>query len=118
MAFKPKRIEEPEEPVRLSSAELTAAIGPLASNLIPTTPAPPLPALSPAPAPVSVPAKQAAEPVLMMSFKASKPFAKMLAEAAEPEGGLRKLIARVFSEAGYNVPETDLKGTRRRRTYD
>jgi hypothetical protein len=42
----------------------------------------------------------------------------MLAQAAEPEGGLRRLIARVFSEAGYPVPEADLKGTRKRRTYD
>jgi hypothetical protein len=117
MAFKPKRIEEPEEPVRLSSAELAAAIGPLASNLIPTAPAP-SPPQAEAPPPAAASAKQAAEPVLMMSFKASRPFAKMLAKAAEPEGGLRRLVARVFSEAGYQVPEADLKGTRRRRTYD
>jgi hypothetical protein len=109
MAFKPKRIEEPAEPARPSSAELAAAIGPLAAGLIPTGPA-----AAPAP-PV---AKPKAEPVLMMSFKASKPFAKLLAQAAEPEGGLRRLIARVFSEAGYPVPEADIKGTRQRRTYD
>jgi len=107
MAFKPKPIQEPAEPVRPSSAELAATIGPLASGLIPTSPATP----SPAPRPK-------AEPVLMMSFKASKPFAKLLAQAAEPEGGLRRLIARVFSEAGYPVPEADIKGTRQRRTYD
>lgn len=108
MAFKPKRIEEPAEPTRPSSAELAAAIGPLASGLIQTSPA----------AAPSVAPKPKAEPVLMMSFKASKPFAKLLAQAAEPEGGLRRLIARVFSEAGYPVPEADIKGTRQRRTYD
>jgi hypothetical protein len=95
--FKPIRIEEP---VRPSSAEIAATIGPLTGKLIPTTPAP------------------KAEPSLMMSFKASKSFAKMLAEAAEPEGGLRRLIARVFSEAGFSVPEVDLNNTRKRRTYE
>ncbi len=113
MSFKPKRIEEPEddEP-RPSSAEIAATIGPLATRLIPTAPQP---AYVPPPAP-ELPAK--AEPSLMMSFKASKSFARTLAHAAEPEGGLRRLIARVFSEAGYPVPEADLKGTKKRRTYD
>jgi hypothetical protein len=63
-------------------------------------------------------AKPPAEPVLMMSFKASKPFAKMLAEASEGEGGLRRLIARVFHEAGYPVPPSELQPQKRRRTYD
>jgi hypothetical protein len=117
MSFKPKRIVEPDEPVRPSSAELAAAIGPLASNLIPTAPAPPAPP-APTPAAMAPAPKPAAEPVLMMSFKASKPFAKMLAEAAEGEGGLRRLIARVFSEVGYPVPAAELTPQRRRRTYD
>jgi hypothetical protein len=104
--FKPKRIEEPGEPPRPSSAEIAATIGPLASGLLPTAPQPPAASAS------------KAAPPLMMSFKASRPFARMLAQAAEPEGGLRRLIARVFSEAGYPVPEADLKGTRKRRTYD
>jgi hypothetical protein len=104
-AFKPKRIQDPEEDTpRPSGAEIAATIGPLANRLIPTSPAPP-------------PAAKA-EPSLMMSFKASKSFARMLAQAAEPEGGLRRLIARVFFEAGYPVPDADLKGTRKRRTYD
>jgi hypothetical protein len=111
MAFKPKRIEEPDEPLRPSGAELAAAIGPLASNLIQTGPMQPIPQ-------PQAPPRPKAEPLLMMSFKASKPFAKLLAQAAEPEGGLRRLIARVFSEAGYAVPEADLKETRQRRTYD
>jgi hypothetical protein len=68
-----------------------------------------------APAPV---VKPTTEPVLMMSFKASKPFAKMLAEAAEGEGGLRRLVARVFHEAGYPVPLSELQPQKRRRTYD
>lgn len=109
MSFKPKRIEDPSDPVRPSSAEITATIGPLTDKLIPPHPAR-LP-LSDQPGPK-------AEPSLMMSFKASKNFARTLAKAAEPEGGLRRLIARVFAEAGYPVPEVDLKGTRRRRTYD
>ena len=109
MNFKPKRIEDPTEPVRPSSAEITATIGPLTNELIPTHPARPPLANQPVPK---------VEPPLMMSFKASKGFARTLAKAAEPEGGLRRLIARVFAEAGYPVPEADLKGTKRRRTYD
>lgn len=114
--FKPKPIKQPEEPIappRPSSAEISASIGPLASRLIPT--APPT-ASHPAPEPPNP--RQPAEPVLMMSFKASKPFAKLLAEAGEKEGGLRRLIARVFFEAGYPVPESEMKPQRRRRTYD
>ncbi|MGE4049146.1 MAG: hypothetical protein AB7F35_30170 [Acetobacteraceae bacterium] len=112
MSFKPKRIQDPgEEPPRPSSAQIAATIGPLTARLIPTAPQPPVVAQTPAPAP-------RAEPALMMSFKASKTFAKVLAEAAEPEGGLRRLIARVFSEAGYPVPEVDLVNQKKRRTYD
>lgn len=115
MSFKPKRIaiDTAEEPVRPSSAQIAATIGPLTNRLIPTQP--PAVAESGAEPP---PARQKAEPSLMMSFKASKSFARTLAQAAEPEGGLRRLIARVFAEAGYPVPEVDLKGTRKRRTYD
>lgn len=109
MAFKPKPIEEPDEPVRPSGADLASSMGHLASGLIPTAPPPPRIVAAP-----QVPA----EPPLMMSFKASKPFAKMLAEAAEPEGGLRRLVARVFSEAGFPVPPDELRPQRRRRTYD
>ena len=106
--FKPKRIQDPEEETpRPSGAEIAATIGPLANRLIPTSPAPAPP-----------PSASKAEPSLMMSFKASKSFARTLAQAAEPEGGLRRLIARVFFEAGYPVPDADLKGTKRRRTYD
>ena len=112
MTFKPKRIEDPgAEPARPSSAEIAATIGPLAKGLIPTT-------SQPSPVAEPMPSVAKAEPSLMMSFKASKPFAKMLAEAAEPEGGLRRLVARVFSEAGFPVPPEELKPQRRRRTYD
>lgn len=126
MSFKPKRIEDPGEggaaPSRPSSRELAAALAPIASTLIPTSPpaSPPVP--TPAPEPVvAAPApvvKPTTEPVLMMSFKASKPFAKMLAEAAEGEGGLRRLVARVFHEAGYPVPPSEMQPQKRRRTYD
>ena len=127
MSFKPKRIEDPGEggaaPSRPSSRELAAALAPIASTLIQTSPplAPP-PVPTPAPEPVvAAPApvvKPTTEPVLMMSFKASKPFAKMLAETAEGEGGLRRLVARVFHEAGYPVPPSELQPQKRRRTYD
>lgn len=95
--FKPKKIIDPERP---SSAEIAATLGSLNRPLIPTTP------------------PQRAEPSLMMSFKASKSFAKMLAEASEPEGGLRRFIARLCKEAGYPVPEVDLVNTKKRRIYD
>lgn len=134
-----------QAPPRPSSKELAAALAPIAATLIPTSPppaappeppapqpvvtAPPPPptepiippapvAVQPPPAPLPPATKPAAEPVLMMSFKASKPFAKMLAEAAEGEGGLRRLVARVFHEAGYPVPPSELQPQRRRRTYD
>lgn len=115
MSFKPKRIaiDTAEEPARPSSAQIAATIGPLTGSLIPTQP----PAAHP-PAPAPAPARAKAEPTLMMSFKASRSFARTLAQAAEPEGGLRRLIARVFAEAGYPVPEVDLKDARKRRTYD
>ncbi|MGI4806998.1 MAG: hypothetical protein ACRYF2_02695 [Janthinobacterium lividum] len=113
MSFKPKKIADPAEPRRPSSAEIAATIGPLAGNLIATTPQP-----APTPTATAIAAPAKAEPSLMMSFKASKSFARTLAKAAEPEGGLRKLIARVFHEAGYEVPHADLVGTRKRRTYD
>jgi|SRR3954471_22166044 hypothetical protein len=119
MAFKPKRIEEPEEgppAPRPSSAELAACIGPLASNLISTSPS--VPSVAPMATLPASSVRVPVEPLLMMSFKASKPFAKMLAEAAEKEGGLRRLVARVFSEAGYPVPLSELQPQRRRRTYD
>lgn len=136
MSFKPKRIADPGEggpvPPRPSSKELAEALAPIASTLISTAPTPPAvaaPPKPPAPAPVAVvppppapvaqpAARTLADPVLMMSFKASKPFAKMLAEAAEGEGGLRRLVARVFHEAGYPVPPSELQPQKRRRTYD
>ena len=111
MSFKPKRIVElahGQPPPRPSSAVLAAALAPV----------PPAPPPIAAPLPAVPPARPLAEPVLMMSFKASKPFAKMLAEAAEKEGGLRRLVARVFSEAGYPVPQSELQPQKRRRTYD
>lgn len=107
------------------AADPPAAVPPPVAVVAPATPpepAPPAPvAAQPAPMPAPSPAplaKPAAEPVLMMSFKASRPFAKLLAEAAEGEGGLRRLVARVFHEAGYAVPPSELQPQRRRRTYD
>jgi len=116
VSFKPKRIEDPgDEPPRPSSAEIAATIGPLTNRLISTAAAPrPVEAAAPPPA---APAPRA-EPSLMMSFKASKSFAKMLAEQADKEGGLRRLIARVFHEAGWPVPDADLYNSKKRRTYD
>ena len=92
-AFKPKRIEDPVDEPRPTSAQITAILDRW-NRLIATSP-------QPAPPPPAAPiAEPKPEPSLMMSFKASKSFAKLLAEAAEPEGGLRRLIARVFAEAG------------------
>jgi hypothetical protein len=114
-SFKPKKIEDPDaEIARPTAAEIAQTIGPLTGKLIPTTPLP-----APAPASSQPQAAEKAEPSLMMSFKASKSFARMLAKDAQPIGGLRRLIARVFLDAGYPVPEVDLKGgSKRRRTYD
>jgi len=92
------------EPARPGSAEIAAATGPLSNGLVSTAPSAAAPAAK-------------AGPSLMTSTRASKSFARTLAHAAEPEGGLRRLAARVFHEAGCPVPDADLK-PRKRRTCD
>lgn len=74
-AFKARRVAEPARP---SSADITAATGPLSNKLVSTAPSAAAPAAK-------------AGPSLMMGFKAFKSFAGTLAHAAEPEGGLGRL---------------------------
>ncbi len=106
--FNPPPVEPPTEP-RPTSAELKAAMGSMTEGLIRTAPT----VMGPIPA-----ARTPSEPSVMLSFKASRPLAKLLTDLAQQEGGLRKMIARVFSEAGYPVPQRDLNPQKPRRSFD
>ena len=108
MAFKPKA-------VRPSSQELLATVGRLAadSGQLPTV-APPDRS---APAETGHDAKRSPGPTVLVNFKATLPFAKIIAEAAEKEGGVRRMLARMLKEAGHDVPEHDLRPAANRRVY-
>lgn len=111
MTFKPKS-------VRPSSQELLDTVGRVAAQngQLPTAQEP-----SPAPtrlgerAPAS---RRSAGPTVLVNFKATLPFAKLIAEASEKEGGVRRMIARMMKEAGYDVPDYDLKPIVNRRVYE
>lgn len=111
MTFKPKS-------VRPSSQELLATVGRVAAQngQLPT-------ALEPAVAQTGVgqgapPRRRTTSPTVLVNFKATLPFAKLIAEASEKEGGVRRMIARMMRDAGYDVPEYDLKPVINRRIYD
>lgn len=110
MTFKPKS-------VRPSSQELLATVGRVAAQngQLPTAPEPVTAEMRVGRAP---PARRIAGPTVLVNFKATLPFAKLIAEASEKEGGVRRMIARMMKEAGYDVPEHDLKPTVNRRIYD
>ena len=106
MTFKPKS-------VRPSSQELLATVGRVAAERgqLPTAPPPA------AGAGEGAPARRPAPPTVLVNFKATLPFAKLIAEASTKEGGVRRMIARMMKEAGYDVPEHDLKPAVNRRIY-
>jgi hypothetical protein len=111
MTFKPKA-------VRPSSQELLATVGRVAaeSGQLPTAPQ----AVSERAGTKEVvaPVRRAALPTVLVNFKATMPFAKLIAEASAKEGGVRRMIARMMRDAGYDVPEHDLKPAANRRTYE
>ncbi len=108
MTFKPKS-------VRPSSQELLATVGRVAaeSGQLPTAPTGRPGAGEGAPS-----ARLRAPPTVLVNFKATLPFAKLIAEASVKEGGVRRMVARMLKEAGYDVPEHDLKPAVNRRTYE
>ena len=111
MTFKPKA-------VRPSSQELLATVGRVAAEggQLPTALEPTAErARAGAVAPL---ARRPTPPTVLVNFKATMPFAKLIAEASAKEGGVRRMIARMMKEAGYDVPEHDLKPAANRRTYD
>ncbi len=110
MTFKPKA-------VRPSSQELLATVGRVAAEggQLPTAPQPPPGQVGPAGAPST---RRPAPPTVLVNFKATLPFAKLIAEASAKEGGVRRMVARMLKEAGYDVPEHDLKPPVNRRTYE
>lgn len=107
MTFKPKS-------VRPSSQDLLATVGRVAAEhgQLPTAPQPA------AGAGEASPARRPAPPTVLVNFKATLPFAKLIAEASTKEGGVRRMIARMMKEAGYDVPEHDLKPAVNRRVYE
>ena len=106
MTFKPKS-------VRPSSQELLATVGCVAaeSGQLPT-------AQPPAGRAGAGEARRPAPRTVLVNFKATLPFAKLIAEASGKEGGVRRMIARMMKEAGYDVPEHDLNPAVNRRTYE
>jgi hypothetical protein len=62
--------------------------------------------------------RRVASTTVLVNFKATLPFAKLIAEASAKEGGVRRMIARMMKEAGYDVPEQDLKPAVNRRVYE
>ncbi len=111
MTFKPKS-------VRPSSQELLATVGRVAaeSGQLPTAPEPPAERARAGESVQS--ARRPAPPTVLVNFKATLPFAKLIAEASAKEGGVRRMVARMLKEAGYDVPEHDLKPAVNRRVYD
>jgi hypothetical protein len=106
MSFKPKTITEK----RPTPAEIARAVQ-QDDRLLRTTPA----EVS-VPPPVVV---RRAPPVVTLTFKATIPFAKALTDAAEKEGGLRRLVARLTKQGGLDVPDADLSPPQtKRRTFD
>ena len=64
---------------------------------------------APAPAPaVPPPASRRAPPVVQINFKATEEFANLLATEAAKQGGLRRFLATLMSQAGYAVPDADI----------
>lgn len=110
MTFKPKS-------VRPSSQELLATVGRVAaeSGQLPTARVPAVPAKGGEGAAAT---RRAAAASVLVNFKATLPFAKLIAEASAKEGGVRRMIARMMKEAGYDVPEHDLKPAVNRRIYE
>ena len=109
MTFKPKS-------VRPSSQELLATVGRVAaeSGQLPTASISGRPGAGEG----APPARLRAPPTVLVNFKATLPFAKLIAEASAKEGGVRRMVARMLKEAGYDVPEHDLKPAVNRRTYE
>ena len=64
------------------------------------------------------PARRAAAPTVLVNFKATIPFAKLVSEVSTKEGGVRRMVARLMKEAGYDVPEQDLSPPVNRRIYE
>ena len=94
---------------RLSGDELLRAVdAPLAS--VPPATVPPAPAQA-------QPAPKPAKPAPFMLRLAPAVF-RALEQAAGREGAtMTVMVARALKEAGYPVPESDLKDRRRRRDY-
>ena len=111
MTFKPKA-------VRPSSQELLATVGRVAaeSGQLPTAPEPTAERAGAIEVATSV--RRPAPPTVLVNFKATMPFAKLIAEESAKEGGVRRMVARMMREAGYDVPEHDLKPAANRRTYE
>src|SRR4051812_31180689 len=107
MKFRPKPAAEDAVRIAMSAGNLPLT----------TAPVPPAAAAVPESGPIIGRTPRAA-PVVQINFKATEEFAILLAELSEPDGGIRRYLARVLHEAGHPVPAADLNpptGRRRRR---
>jgi len=111
MTFKPKAI-------RPSSQELLATVGRVAAEggQLPTAQQPPSGRAGAGEG--APPVRRSAPSTVLVNFKATLPFAKLISEASAKEGGVRRMVARMMKEAGYDVPEHDLKPAVNRRIYE
>jgi hypothetical protein len=50
-----------------------------------------------------------APPTVQVNFNASEEFAELIAELAQEAGSTRRLMARMFRDAGHKVPQADLQ---------
>ena len=98
MSFKPKRVTGSELTAQLSGA--TAHL-PAAAPAAPAS-APPPTAATPTPVPAKAPKK------VQINFQASEAFAELLAREAEKAGSIRRFLARLMRDAGYDVREADV----------
>ncbi len=111
MSFKPKSVRPSNQELLATVGKVAAEGGQLPTALEPTS----IKAITGEGRPQL---RRTSGPTVLVNFKATLPFAKLIAEASQKEGGVRRMVARMMKEAGYNVPEHDLNPGVNRRIYD
>jgi copper chaperone CopZ len=112
MTFKPKRTRAPVR-TRAPASEIAQAVQSVAVPVKPVE-------ATPAPITLATPATPAPQPekTVQINFRASLGLAKIIDQLATKEGSTRAVFARLIKEAGYDVPDADLKSASRRRVYE
>lgn len=97
-------------------SSMTQAGAHLPPTTAPVPSAPTSPPTQPA-EPVGTPKRKRPEnyEVVAMNFKCTSDMARLLARLSEPEGGLRRFLAKTLRDVGHDVPENDLNPPTNRR---